>query len=207
MRLMTFTRTSRFFLALALASTTPALAQERILDGGLGYKFSMPLAEAKASGFKDASNHDNVMRFVKDKTLDMFDSHLLFYTAMTHQLWMIQGVKSYGRNPSGESPRCTADASLLKDAITKKYPQLKNFSKGGAGIDTTSYCEAAKTVTPSVTVGDHRCIEITCTTEGTLAINYVDYDLTSRMRNELDTWRRENAASELRKRGLDPRAL
>lgn len=192
---------------LLMLSNGIALAQERALDGGLGYKFSMTVKEAKASGFTDASDESNVMRFVKVKTIDMFDSHLLFYTAMTNKLWMIQGVKSYGRNSTGDTPKCTSDATLLSDAIAKKYPQLVSFSKGGPGINTASYCEAAKPATPSLMVGQHRCIEITCTADGILAIDYVDYDLTSQMRTELDTWRRENAASELKKRGLDPRTL
>ncbi|MBV5271192.1 MAG: hypothetical protein JZU55_16420, partial [Afipia sp.] len=155
-----------------LTNTNVALAQERPITGGLGYKFSMTLEEAKADGFSDASDESNVMRFVKSKTIDMFDSHLLFYTAVTHKLWMIQGVKSYGRKTNDDNPRCTADAALLSDAVAKKYPQLTRFSRSSPGIHITSYCESARSITSSVIVGEHRCIEVSCTAEGVLAINY-----------------------------------
>lgn len=204
---------SSLFLSILVSGTAqandPAPANaERLLNGGLGYDFSLTYEEAQNRGpspLPDQSIQGEELSTIVGE--GFFPMHTLTYTVATRKLYKIAGVRGYGAKAGNAMSACFADFASVKEGLASKYPDLKP-----AGSNTV--CERAPSHSygkPRATdTSGGRCIKLQClgdANQAFLQIEYVDRDLLPVALTERAERKRQIQEQAMRDRGFDPSKL
>lgn len=211
MKLKSLTRTS-FFLSLMLGSVAHAddhAPAERILNGGLGYDFSLTYEEAQNRG-PVAPLRDQAIPGEELSTIvgeGFFPMQTLTYSVATRKLYKIAGVHFYGDKAGHPMHACHADYTSVKEDIESKYPELKR-------VGSNAMCERAPNNPYGNPSAEHteggRCIKLQClgdAKQAFLQIEYVDRDLLPAALTERAERKRQFQGQAMKDRGFDPSKL
>lgn len=205
-------------LASAANAEDPAPANaERLLNGGMGYDFSLTYEEAQDRGLSQVGKQEfegeELSTIVPG---EFFPLHLLTYTLETRKLYKIAGMRGYTQGAHGHAMNvCLADFASVKDGIQTKYPGLKPAGQNQyPEMKSESVCERTPNKNPwkqrSSDDAGGRCINLMCTGDekrAYLRIEYADTDLTIYARLERAEKKRLKQEEAIKARGFDPSKL